>query len=38
VLAIGAPKTDMQPDPGDFRVFLNPAGHPFCLVLAESPR
>jgi Glyoxalase-like domain len=32
VLALGARKHDHQPgDPGDFRVFLDPAGHPFCL-------
>jgi predicted enzyme related to lactoylglutathione lyase len=31
VLAIGARKAEVQP--GDtFRVFLDPAGHPFCLV------
>lgn len=32
VLAIGARKTGTQPSPGSFRVFLDPAGHPFCLV------
>lgn len=33
VLALGATKTAVQPgEPdGDFRVFLDPAGHPFCL-------
>jgi len=35
VLALGARKTDFQPEPDEFRVFLDPAGHPFCLVLAE---
>lgn len=31
VLALGATKADYQP--GDtFRVFLDPIGHPFCLV------
>ena len=35
VLAIGARKTEVQPDPDDFRVFLDPAGHPFCLVLED---
>jgi predicted enzyme related to lactoylglutathione lyase len=31
-LAVGATKTEFQP--GDsFRVFLDPVGHPFCLVL-----
>jgi catechol 2,3-dioxygenase-like lactoylglutathione lyase family enzyme len=32
VLAIGARKADVQPEPDSFRVFLDPAGHPFCLV------
>jgi hypothetical protein len=36
VLAIGAGAVAHQPDPADFRVFLDPAGHPFCLVLAPS--
>lgn len=31
-LAIGARKADFQPDE-NFRVFLDPAGHPFCLIL-----
>jgi hypothetical protein len=35
VLALGARKTDVQPEPEAFRVFLDPAGHPFCLVLAD---
>jgi catechol 2,3-dioxygenase-like lactoylglutathione lyase family enzyme len=34
VLALGARKADFQPDP-DFRVYLDPAGHPFCLVLVH---
>ena len=33
VLALGAVKADFQPG-SSFRVFLDPAGHPFCLVLA----
>ena len=32
VLAIGARKAGFQPGQ-TFRVFLDPAGHPFCLVL-----
>lgn len=32
VLALGATKTSSQPSPEDWRVFLDPAGHPFCLV------
>lgn len=34
VLALGAVKTESQPSPGEWRVFLDPAGHPFCLVKA----
>lgn len=36
VLALGARKADCQPG-SSFRVFLDPAGHPFCLVLATAP-
>lgn len=32
VIALGARKAATQPSPEDFRVFLDPAGHPFCLV------
>lgn len=35
VLALGARKAETQPEPDDFRVFLDPAGHPFCLVRAD---
>lgn len=31
VLSLGARKADFQPGQ-TFRVFLDPAGHPFCLV------
>ena len=31
VVALGARKHDVQPGT-TFRVFLDPAGHPFCLV------
>ena len=31
LLAIGATKAEHQPSTS-FRVFLDPAGHPFCLV------
>jgi len=34
VLALGATKHDHQPGQ-DFRVFLDPAGHPFCLCLDD---
>lgn len=34
VLAIGARKHEVQPSEDDsFRVFLDPAGHPFCLCV-----
>lgn len=32
VLAIGATKAEFQPYPDEWRVFTDPAGHPFCLV------
>ncbi len=36
VLAAGAVKHDFQP--GDhFRVYLDPAGHPFCLCTEDEP-
>ena len=35
VLGLGARKASVQPAPDSFRVFLDPAGHPFCLVLAD---
>ncbi len=35
VLAVGARKAAVQPG-RNFRVFLDPAGHPFCLVLAAG--
>ena len=35
VMALGARKADHQPGTS-FRVYLDPAGHPFCLVLAPG--
>jgi predicted enzyme related to lactoylglutathione lyase len=32
VLRLGATKFEHQPNPGNFRVFADPVGHPFCLV------
>lgn len=32
VTALGVVKAAVQPTPDEFRVFLDPAGHPFCLV------
>jgi catechol 2,3-dioxygenase-like lactoylglutathione lyase family enzyme len=37
VLALGARKAGFQPGE-TFRVFLDPAGHPFCLVLDHEMR
>ncbi len=33
VLAVGARRAEVQPSPDEWRVFLDPAGHPFCLCL-----
>ncbi len=38
VLELGARKCDMQPSPEAWRVFLDPAGHPFCLVIPDDAR
>ena len=35
VLALGARRAEVQPGEG-FTVFLDPAGHPFCLVRADA--
>lgn len=35
VLRLGALKASTQPSPDQFRVMIDPAGHPFCLVLAD---
>lgn len=35
VLRLGAEKAATQPNPDQFRVMIDPAGHPFCLVLAH---
>ena len=35
VLALGAVKHEVQPGE-TFRVFLDPAGHPFCLCLSSD--
>ena len=36
VLALGARKHEVQPNPANFRVYLDPSGHPFCLVRIGS--
>jgi hypothetical protein len=37
VLTAGATKTSVQPSPSVYRVFLDPAGHPFCLTTWGTP-
>ncbi len=37
VLALGARKAEFQPGE-TFRIYLDPAGHPFCLVLDRAYR
>ena len=32
LLELGARKADHQPEPERWRVFLDPAGHPFCIT------
>ena len=32
VVTLGARKASIQPSPTSWRVFLDPVGHPFCLV------
>jgi len=35
VIRLGATKAETQPNPAEWRVFLDPAGHPFCLCLVK---
>ncbi|MGC4936680.1 VOC family protein [Kribbella sp. DT2] len=37
VLDAGATKAVLQPSPEAFRVYLDPAGHPFCLSTWGTP-
>lgn len=32
LIEIGAVKAEFQPKPYRFRIYLDPAGHPFCIV------
>jgi len=36
LLEIGARKTEHQPKPHRFRVYIDPAGHPFCIVQSDE--
>jgi hypothetical protein len=41
ILALGATKAEVQPNPDKWRVLIDPAGHPFCLTIVKpdpSPR
>jgi catechol 2,3-dioxygenase-like lactoylglutathione lyase family enzyme len=33
IVALGATKADVQPDPHNWRVLLDPAGHPLCITV-----
>jgi catechol 2,3-dioxygenase-like lactoylglutathione lyase family enzyme len=33
VVGLGARRAEVQPQPDEWLVFLDPAGHPFCLIL-----
>jgi catechol-2,3-dioxygenase len=32
LLGLGAAKADVQPNPDNWRVLIDPAGHPFCIT------
>lgn len=32
IIACGATKADFQPTPNQWRVLIDPAGHPFCIT------
>ena len=36
ILALGATKPELQPQPDRWRVLLDPAGHPFCISVMSS--
>jgi catechol 2,3-dioxygenase-like lactoylglutathione lyase family enzyme len=36
LLGIGAVKAEVQPKPNRFCVYLDPAGHPFCIVQSDE--
>ncbi|CAN2176409.1 Glyoxalase-like domain, group 6 [Candidatus Nanopelagicaceae bacterium] len=36
LLALGAIKAEFQPKPHRFRVYLDIAGHPFCIVQSDN--
>jgi Glyoxalase-like domain len=36
-LSLGATRAAHQPSPGEWRVMIDPAGHPFCLTTQPPP-
>ena len=32
IIALGATKAEVQPNPDHWRVLIDPAGHPFCIT------
>ena len=32
ILSLGATKAEIQPNPDNWRVLIDPAGHPFCIT------
>ena len=32
IVGLGATKADVQPQPDNWRVLIDPAGHPFCIT------
>ncbi|CDO08265.1 VOC family protein [Mycolicibacterium cosmeticum] len=37
LLALGATKAELQPNPDKWRVLIDPAGHPFCITVVFRP-
>lgn len=37
ILALGATKAEIQPNPDKWRVLIDPAGHPFCITVVFRP-
>lgn len=35
IVALGATKAEVQPNPDRWRVLIDPAGHPFCLTILK---
>lgn len=37
ILALGATRAEVQPNPDKWRVLIDPAGHPFCITVMFRP-